>query len=85
MILYSIVRVGSEKVAAVLVERKQFAEPGAAELIRDIEAYLGLPVMLVAADTNSYVGAQAKADFDTTAFLFELLRQSDIDWIEATI
>lgn len=85
MILYAVVRSGSERVAAVLVERKQFAEPGASELIRDIEAHIGLPVMLVAANSNSYIGAQAKAEFEATPFLFELLRRSDIEWIEATI
>lgn len=78
--LYSVQRLCEERLAVVLVERRELAEPGASSLIQRLQAELRLPVMLVARDNELWTGARAKAEFDPKPHLYALLGIRDIDW-----
>lgn len=79
--LYSVQRLCEERLAIVLVERKELAEPHASMLIQQLRDELRLPVMLVARDNEAWVGARARADFDPEPYLYALLGMRDIDWM----
>jgi hypothetical protein len=78
--LYSIQRLCEERLAVVLVDRRELAEPRATSLIRQLQVTLTLPVMLVARDNEIWTGARARADFDSKPHLYALLSLRDIDW-----
>jgi len=78
--LYSIQRLCEERLAVVLVDRRELAEPRATSLIRRLQAGLALPVMLVARDNEVWTGARARAEFDPKPHLYALLGVRDIDW-----
>lgn len=82
MIRYSVVRVRDERIAAVLVSRKDLVDPRASFLIDDLEVSLSLPVMLVSRDETTWTGARARARFSTEAPLYSLLSNSEVDWRE---
>lgn len=82
VIRYSIVRSGEERVAAVLVERRDLNVPRAEQLVRRVEGVLSLPVMLVAPDEALWTGARVHADFEAEPYLYALLEARDIEWAE---
>ena len=78
--LYSVQRLCEQRTAVVLVERRDLAEPRATCLIQHLQDELSAPVMLVARDSEAWIGARARADFDPEPFLYALLGLRDIDW-----
>lgn len=78
--LYSIQRLCEERLAVVLVDRRQLAEPRATSLLQQLQEALTVPVMLVARDNEVWTGARARADFDPKPHLYALLGMRDIDW-----
>jgi hypothetical protein len=78
--LYSIQRLCEERLAVVLVEKRELAEPRATTLIQQLQAELAIPVMLVARDNETWTGARARAEFDPRPHLYALLGMRDIDW-----
>lgn len=78
--LYSIQRLCEERLAVVLVDRRELAEPRATSLLQRLQAALAVPVMLVARDNEVWTGARARADFDPKPHLYALLGMRDIDW-----
>jgi len=82
VIRYSIVRSGENRVAAVLVERKDLVAPRADQLLRRVGDVLSLPVMLVARDEALWAGARAHAEFEAEPYLYALLEARDVEWAE---
>jgi hypothetical protein len=78
--LYSIQRLCDERMAVVLVDRRELAEPRASSLIHQLQDALALPVILVARDNEAWTGARARAQFDPELHLYALLGMRDIDW-----
>jgi hypothetical protein len=78
--LYSVQRLCEERLAVVLVECRELAEPRASVLIHQLQQDLALPVMLVARDDESWTRARARAEFDARPHLYALLGMRDIDW-----
>lgn len=78
--LYSIQRLCEQRLAVVLVERRELAEPRASGLIQRLKRKLAAPVMLVARDNEVWLGARARAEFDSEPFLYALMAVRDIDW-----
>jgi hypothetical protein len=78
--LYSIQRLCEERLAVVLVDRRELAEPRATSLLQQLQTALAVPVMLVARDNEVWTGARARADFDPKPHLYALLGMRDIDW-----
>ncbi len=85
MIRYSIVRCGTGRVAAVLVERKDLVSPRAEQLIRLVGDCLELPVMLVALDETLWAGARVRAYFEAEPYLYALIAERDVDWRELAV
>jgi hypothetical protein len=79
--LYSVQRLCEERLAVVLVECRELAEPRASMLIHQLQKDLALPVMLVARDDESWTRARTRADFDSRPHLYALLAMRDIDWM----
>ena len=79
--MYSVQRLCEERLAVVLVERRELAEPRATSLVQRLQAELTIPVMLVARDNEAWTGARAHAEFDPTPHLYALLGMRDIDWM----
>lgn len=63
-----------------MVERRRLSAPGTERFLRWLEGELALPVMLVARDDGSLVGARVRADFDAKPYLFALMQQPDVEW-----
>lgn len=82
MIRYSFVRVGENRAAAVLVERRDLIAPQSNSLICQLEELLPCPVMLVARDETNWAGARVYAQFEAEPFFYALLQARDIDWSE---
>lgn len=78
--LYSVQRLCEKQLAVVLVERREMAEPRASALIRKLQGEFAQPVILVARDTEAWMGARARAEFDPEPYLYALLAARDIDW-----
>lgn len=78
--LYSVQRLCEERMAVVLVEGRELAEPRASMLIRQLQEDLALPVMLVARDDETWTRARVRANFDARPHLYALLGMRDIDW-----
>ena len=78
--LYSVQRLCEKRLAVVLVERRDLADPQATSLIHQLQDELSLPVMLVARDSEVWTGARARAEFDSDAHLYALLSMREIDW-----
>jgi hypothetical protein len=78
--LYSVQRLCDERLAVVLVERRELVEPRASCIIHQVQEELALPVMLVARDSEEWTGARARAEFDPVPYLYSLLTVRDIDW-----
>jgi len=78
--LYSVQRLCEERLAVVLVERRELVEPRASCIIQELQEDLALPVMLVACDSEEWTGARARADFEPEPYLYALLAMRDIEW-----
>jgi hypothetical protein len=78
--MYSVQRLCEERMAVVLVERRELAEPRASGLIEQLQGELSVPVMLVARDSEAWVGVRARAEFDPEPYLYALLGLRDIEW-----
>ena len=78
--LYSVQRLCEERMAIVLVERRELVEPQATSLIRQLQDEFSVPVMLVARDSDAWIGARARADFDPAPYLYALIGMREIDW-----
>lgn len=78
--LYSVQRLCEERLAVVLVERRELVEPRASCIIQQLQDELALPVMLVAHDSEEWTGARARADFEPAPYLYALLAMRDIEW-----
>ena len=78
--MYSVQRLCEERMAIVLVERRELAEPRASGLIQQLQDQLAVPVMLVARDSEAWVGVRARAEFDPEPYLYALLGMREIDW-----
>lgn len=78
--MYSVQRLCDERVAVVLVERRALAEPQASRLLQQLQDELSTPVMLVARDTEGWLGIRARADFEPEPYIYALLGMRDIDW-----
>lgn len=76
------VRSGEVRVAAVLVERRDFVAPRAGRLIQLVEEKLSVPVMLVARDEAVWAGARVHANFEAEPYLYALLEAREIEWAE---
>lgn len=82
MIRYSFVRLGEQRAAAVLVEKRDLIAPRSNTLIRRIEELIPGRVMLVAQDETNWTGARVYAHFEAEPYLYALLQVRDIDWCE---
>lgn len=80
--MYSVQRLYETKLAIVLVEPKDFAEPRAGRLIDQLQDDLSLPVILVARDSETWTGVRARATFatDPDPYIYALLGMRDIEW-----
>lgn len=79
--LYSVQRLCEQRMAVVLVDGREMAEPRASALLHQLQDELALPVMLVARDSEAWVGARARAPFNPDPYLYALLGMRDIDWM----
>lgn len=82
MIRYSFVRVAEQRVAAVLVDRRDLTASRSIPLIEQLEDLLPCPVMLVARDETDWAGARVYAHFEADPFFYALLQTRDIEWAE---
>ena len=82
VIRYSFVRVAEQRVAAVLVDRRDLIASRSSSLIEQLEEMLPCPVMLVARDETDWAGARMYAHFYADPFFYALLQTRDIEWIE---
>lgn len=80
--MYSVQRVNETRLAIVLVEKKDLAEPRASGLIKQLQDNLDLPVILVARDSETCTGVRARATFaaDPNPYVYALLGVRDLEW-----
>lgn len=80
--MYSVQRLYETRLAIVLVEPRDFAEPRASRLIDQLQDDFALPVILVAQDSETWTGVRARATFaaDPDPYIYALLSMRDIDW-----
>jgi hypothetical protein len=78
--MYSVQRLCEERVAVVLVERRALSEPQASDLLRQLQDELSVPVMLVARNSEGWLGIRARAEFDPEPYVYALLGMRDIEW-----
>lgn len=78
--MYSVQRLCDERVAVVLVERRALCEPQASGLLQQLRDELSMPVMLVARDSEGWMGIRARAEFDPEPYMYALLGMRDIEW-----
>lgn len=74
---YSVLRLRGVRMAVVLVERSRLHDDA---LIAQLQAQLGLAVMLAARDDAVWKGVKARAQFDATPYLNELLSIENVEW-----
>lgn len=77
---YTVLRLYEKRLAVVLVEKRDLVEPRASNLIHQLQCDLLLPVILVSRDCEEWTGVRARAEFDSTPYLYALLGVRDIDW-----
>lgn len=78
--LYSIQRLCEQRLAVVLVEKRELEGARSSNLIRRLQQELCLPVLLVARDNEAWIGARARAEFDPEPYLYALLAMRDFEW-----
>lgn len=77
---YTVFRMGGERVAVILVERRQLVDGRAADLLAEIQRQLELPAVLVARDESTWMRIRTYAEFDVKPYLGCLLSAEDADW-----
>lgn len=78
--LYSIQRLCEQRLAVVLVEKRELTGLRSSNLISRLQQELRLPVLLVARDNEAWIGARARAEFDPEPYLYALLGMRDLEW-----
>lgn len=78
--LYTVFRMGGERVAVVLVERRQLTSGRASDLLAEVQEQLALPAVLVAHDDSTWTSIRTYAEFDVKPYLGCLLNAEGAEW-----